>query len=244
MALKYIFPDPLEADAEGLVAAGGDLSVESLLTAYSCGIFPWFSDDSPILWWSPDPRMVLFPEKFKVSTSILQKIKSGKFSIAIDRNFGEVIRQCAAVSRKGQSGTWITDGMVDGYIDLHREGYAHSFETYYEGELSGGLYGVSLGKAFFGESMFYKVTDASKVAFFYLVMLARKLEFDIIDAQQSTSHLKSLGAEDIPREMFIKVLKSSLKKPTFKGSWRGFEEMLGDPSGLRPPPLRQGRSSR
>ncbi len=183
MALEYIFPDPLKADAEGLVAAGGDLSVEALLTAYSQGIFPWFDKDSPILWWSPDPRMVLFPDKFKISVSYKQKIKSRKFTILIDRNFEEVIRQCAAVRRKGQKGTWITDDIIRAYTALHMEGYAHSFEAWHEGKLAGGLYGVSMGGAFFGESMFYNMTDASKVAFYHLVMLASKLDFAIVIAK-------------------------------------------------------------
>ena len=226
MALKYIFPDPLKADAEGLVAAGGDLSVDALLTAYSKGIFPWFNNDSPILWWSPDPRMVLFPDKFKISASFKQKIKSRKFTVLIDRNFEEVISQCAAVRRKGQKGTWITDDIIRAYTDLHREGYAHSFEAWHEGKLAGGLYGASLGGAFFGESMFYNMTDASKVAFYHLVMLASKLDFDVIDAQQSTSHLKSLGAEDIPRTEFIKILKNSLQRQTIKGSWKRFEKEI------------------
>jgi leucyl/phenylalanyl-tRNA---protein transferase len=226
VALKYYFPDPLKADAEGLVAAGGDLSSEALLTAYSKGIFPWFDSDSQILWWSPDPRMVMFPEKFRISASFRQKIISRKFTAGIDRNFHEVIKHCADARRKGQRGTWITNGMIDAYTELHYKGYAHSFESYHNGELAGGLYGISLGGSFFGESMFYKITDASKVAFFCLVMLLRKLQFDMIDAQQSTAHLKSLGAEDVPRAEFIRLLRESLEKPTIKGSWTAFEKDL------------------
>ena len=219
MSFEYQFPDPRTADPDGLLAAGGDLSIESLLTAYSKGIFPWYDKHSPILWWSPDPRLVLFPEKFIISESLKQRIRSGQYNVLIDYDFGQVISQCAAVKREGQDGTWITREMTSAYIQLHQEGYAHSFETYHEGRLVGGLYGVSLGRAFFGESMFYLMRDASKVALHALVNWARKHDFHFIDAQQSTSHLISLGAEEIPREDFLSMLERALGYKTLRGKW-------------------------
>jgi leucyl/phenylalanyl-tRNA--protein transferase len=219
MPFEYQFPDPNTADSDGLLAAGGDLSIGSLLTAYSQGIFPWFDDQSPILWWSPDPRLILLPEKFRLSTSLQQRISKKVYMVTRDLDFEGVIRNCAVKKRPGQEGTWITRGMMEAYIDLHHEGYAHSFETYYEGRLVGGLYGVSLGSAFFGESMFYHMRDASKIAFHGLVEWAVQHNFQFIDAQQSTSHLKSLGAEEIPRSLFLKMLQEALRHDTLKGKW-------------------------
>lgn len=219
MSFEYQFPDPRTADPDGLLAAGGDLSVESLVTAYSKGIFPWYSEGSPILWWSPDPRLVLFPQEFNLSASLEQRIRTGKYTPAIDNDFESVIRQCASVKRSGQNGTWITEAMIKAYISLHHAGFAHSFETYYNGELAGGLYGVSLGRAFFGESMFYHMRDASKVALSGLITWALKNRFHFVDAQQSTSHLKSLGAVEIERETFLNLLKDALQFPTIRGKW-------------------------
>jgi leucyl/phenylalanyl-tRNA--protein transferase len=219
MPFEYQFPDPRTADHDGLLAAGGDLSIESLVTAYSQGIFPWFDQNSPILWWSPNPRLVLFPEKFRLTASLKQRIRSGIYTVMTDYDFEGVIRQCAVIKRNGQDGTWITENMIKAYIDLHHAGLAHSFETYHQGELVGGLYGVSLGSTFFGESMFFRMRDASKVALCCLVEWAIKHEFAFIDAQQSTSHLKSLGAKEIARDDFLKLLKESLKFPTIKGRW-------------------------
>ncbi len=219
MPFEYQFPDPMKADEDGLLAVGGDLSIESLLTAYSMGIFPWYDDHSPILWWSPDPRLVLFPEKFKVSDSLSRTIRKGQFTIKTDTDFEGVIRQCAMIRRKGQNGTWLTPEMITAYIRLHRAGYAHSFETWSGDNLVGGLYGVSLGRAFFGESMFHHVRDASKVALHALVKWCIEHNFQFIDAQQSTSHLKSLGAEDIPRGRFLTMLEDALKFDTIKGKW-------------------------
>ena len=220
MPFEYQFPDPRTADADGLLAVGGDLSIESLVTAYSRGIFPWFEENSPILWWSPDPRLILHPEKFRVSRSLDQQIKNNKFRVKIDSAFEEVIRNCAAVNRNGQLGTWITQEMMLAYIRLHHAGFAHSFETWYNDRLVGGLYGVSLGRSFFGESMFYLMTNASKVALYYLVEWAKHNNFHFIDAQQSTSHLKSLGAEEVPRIKFLDMLGKSLEYPTLKGTWK------------------------
>jgi leucyl/phenylalanyl-tRNA--protein transferase len=218
---ELIFPDPSFAEPEGLLAVGGDLSSERLLTAYANGIFPWFSENGPILWWSPDPRFILFPDKFKVSHSLQQKIKRKVFTVKIDSNFEQVINACAETERKYEEGTWITKEMKEAYIGLHHEGFAHSFETYFEGNLVGGLYGVSLGKAFFGESMFYTMTDASKVALYYLVQKVKGFGFQFIDSQVETDHLMSLGAELISRNEYLKLLKGAiLTKPSKTGKWQ------------------------
>jgi leucyl/phenylalanyl-tRNA---protein transferase len=219
MPLEYQFPNPRTAESDGLLAVGGDLSIQSLITAYSSGIFPWFDDHSPILWWSPDPRLVLFPGKFRLSNSLKQKIKNGNYLVTIDGAFEQVIGQCAAIKRKDQDGTWITDEMINAYIALHQAGLAHSFEIWHSGILAGGLYGVSLGRAFFGESMFHIMRDASKVALHALVTWCLKNNFLFIDAQQSTSHLKSLGAEDISRNDFLILLEKALKHETLRGNW-------------------------
>jgi leucyl/phenylalanyl-tRNA--protein transferase len=219
MSFEYQFPDPASADPDGLLAVGGDINIESLITAYSQGIFPWYDEHSPILWWSPDPRLVLYPEKFRLTSSLKQRLRSHAFTVLTDHDFEGVIRNCAVIKRNGQDGTWITEEMIGAYVNLHHAGFAHSFETYFKGKLVGGLYGVSLGRAFFGESMFHHMTDASKVALHSLVKWSIQHEFGFIDAQQSTSHLKSLGAEEIPRALFLKLLKESLKVPTIKGKW-------------------------
>jgi len=213
------FPEPSLAGEDGLLAAGGTLDTEVLLEAYSRGIFPWYSADSPILWWSPDPRMILFPENFKVSKSLSQAIRNTDYQVRMDTAFAEVIQHCAKQPRPGQEGTWITQAMIDAYIGLHEQGYAHSVEVFGKGGLAGGLYGVSLGRAFFGESMFHLERDASKIAFHYLVDFARLHDFDFIDAQQSTNHMKSLGAEEVSREKFLVFLEKSLEKSTIRGKW-------------------------
>jgi leucyl/phenylalanyl-tRNA--protein transferase len=219
MPYNYVFPDPLKADKDGLLAAGGDLSAEALISAYSAGIFPWYDADSPILWWSPDPRLVLFPERFKISYTLMQTIKRERYSVRFDHDFPAVIRNCANVKRRNQKGTWINPDMQQAYINLYQLGYAHSVEMYSGSELAGGLYGVSLGRAFFGESMFHHQADASKVALYHLVEQMKKWEFHFIDAQQPTAHLKSLGAEEIPRKEFLKRLARSLEYTTRRGSW-------------------------
>jgi len=214
-----IFPDPKLADAHGLLAIGGDLSAERLLLAYENGIFPWYSEDQPILWFSPDPRLVLFPAKIIVSRSLKKIINKKVFDIRFDSNFEEVIVECSKIERKDQDGTWITSDMIDAYIDLHNQGYAHSVEAYFEGSLVGGLYGVSLGGAFFGESMFHTMTDASKVALYYLVEKVKDWDFDFIDSQVVTEHMKNLGAEEISREKYLLLLQNSLKKKTRNSKW-------------------------
>lgn len=214
------FPDPNSADEDGLLAVGGELSPEFLLSAYSQGIFPWFNEGDPYLWFSPNPRLILFPDKFKISKSLHQTIRSNRFEIRIDENFENVMRNCSQAPRVGQFGTWITDEMIEAYCKLHQLGFAHSFETYKNGELAGGLYGLSLGKAFFGESMFHKETDASKMALFHLVTFCVKNEFHFIDAQQSTAHMKRMGAEDISRVEFLRILNIALESDTFQGKWK------------------------
>ncbi len=220
MFLNFRFPHPSTANPDGLLAYGGNLEVDTLLSAYSQGIFPWYGDDSPILWWSPDPRLVLYPDELKISKSLMQKIKKKTFEIRLDENFEMVIRQCAAIDRKGQNGTWITDEMQQAYINLHKAGYAHSVETYYNDTLVGGLYGVSIGGVFFGESMFYLETDASKVALYYLVKLLKKCHYRIIDAQQSTKHLKSLGAREISRNEFLNIIREAITQKGIEGKWK------------------------
>ncbi len=213
------FPDPKLADDDGLIAQGGELSPEYLLSAYCQGIYPWFCEDEPILWWSPNPRMILRPGQFKLKKSLRRVIKKAVFEIRVDTAFREVITNCSRIPRPDQLETWITNDIIDGYVKLHQLGYAHSFESYYKGELVGGLYGISLGNCFFGESMFFTKSDASKVAFFYLVQFALKHNFSFIDAQQPTDHLKSLGAEPISRNSFLTLLENALQKETIRGKW-------------------------
>lgn len=213
------FPDLDEADESGLLALGGDLSIERLKLAYSKGIFPWYEKGMPILWWSPDPRMVLFPDKMIISHSLKQSIKKQQFTVTIDKAFEKVIKNCAKTPRRGEKGTWITREMKNAYIDLHEAGFAHSAEAWLDGELVGGLYGVAMGKAYFGESMFHHVTNASKVAFYHLVEKLSSWDFKIIDAQVYTNHLESLGGEMIPRSQYIHILEKALPIEDITGSW-------------------------
>lgn len=214
-----VFPPPDYADPSGLIAVGGDLSSDRLLEAYRVGIFPWYSEDQPILWWSPDPRLVLDLDQFKISRSLGKTLRRRVFQVTFDRVFEEVIAACATVPREDQSGTWITPEMREAYIRLHGLGYAHSVEAWLEGKLVGGLYGVSLGKAFFGESMFHRHTDASKVALAILVEKLRSWSFHFIDAQMSTEHMCRLGGQEISRRIFLKKLQSALRHPTKRGKW-------------------------
>src|SRR5688572_25592620 len=203
----------------GLLCAGGDLSPGRLVAAYSQGIFPWFSEGDPILWWSPDPRMVLFPEELKVSRSLRKAVAKGLYEIRVDTDFRSVMEACAA-PRNGQGGTWIVPEMVAAYTALHEMGFAHSYESWREGELVGGLYGMALGKVFFGESMFARAPDASKVALVHLVERLRPADFRVIDCQQATAHLASLGAREIPRPAFAQLLRESIQYPPSGESWR------------------------
>ena len=214
-----LFPNPAEAEPDGLLAIGGDLSPRRLVNAYAMGIFPWY-DEEPILWWSLAPRMVLFPDEFRYSKSLRRVVQSGRYEVRIDSNFEQVMLHCASVEREGQDGTWINKDMLQAYCRLHQEGLAHSFESYYQGQLVGGLYGVSLGKVFFGESMFHTMTDASKVAFVRLVDFCKEHDFRLIDAQQETPHLASLGARPISREEFQKILAANdIGQDTIRGRW-------------------------
>ena len=206
-----IFPRPELADPDGLLAVGGDLSPQRLLNAYANGIFPWYSEGQPILWWSPNPRMVLFPNEFKRHKNLRRLAQSGKFSVAMDTDFPGVIKACSEAERKGQEGTWITPEMQEAYIRLYEMGFAHSVECRLDKRLVGGLYGVVLGKVFFGESMFHKVTDASKVALWHLVDFLLENNFRMIDAQQDTPHLRSLGARLISREAFMEILRKNIE---------------------------------
>jgi len=211
-----VFPPAEAAEADGLLAAGGDFSSERLLNAYASGIFPWFEEDDMIYWFSPDPRLVLFPENLKISNSLARVIKSGRFEIRYDTRFREVMEACAAVVRPDQQGTWINSSFIDGYEQLHHKGYAHSVECYLDGSLAGGLYGVSLGRAFFGESMFFKVADASKVALYHLVKKVSTWQFHFIDCQVETDHLVRSGATNIPRKEYLRRLSEALKYPTIQ----------------------------
>ncbi len=214
-----IFPPPHRALDDGLLAVGGDLSVERLLLAYQHGIFPWYSDDSPLLWWSPDPRLVLYPAELHVSKSLRKVVKNRVFQVTLDTAFRQVMTACAQIDRPTQDGTWILDEMIDAYCRLHDAGYAHSVDVWREDELVGGLYGISLGRCFFGESMFSRCSNASKVALYHLVEHVKTLRFDLIDCQVTTDHLVSLGAREIPRAQFLAELVQSLQHPTIRGRW-------------------------
>lgn len=214
------FPPVEAATPEGLLAIGGDLGPERLLEAYRRGIFPWYNPGQPILWWSPDPRAVLYPDKLRISRSLRQTLKRGRFRVRFDTAFREVMLACAA-PRANSSGTWITDDMVTAYCRLHELGYAHSIETWADERLVGGLYGIALGGLFFGESMFARATDASKVALVALVQQLRAWGYPVIDCQVPSEHLTSLGAENIPRARFLQELAAALRHPGRPGRWSG-----------------------
>ena len=226
--LHWLDPNDVEApfpnvehalkEPDGLLAIGGDLSPLRLLRAYRQGIFPWYNNDQPILWWSPDPRNVLFPERLKVSRSLRKALRNNKFNVTADTAFRRVI-QCCAEPRKSCNDTWLTRDMIEAYCRLHTMGYAHSVESWYEGELAGGLYGLSIGKIFFGESMFARRNDASKIAFFWLVERLRQWGYALIDCQVASAHLASLGAETIPRPDFVSMLERHCDLPTPWGIW-------------------------
>lgn len=216
---RLAFPDPRFANENGLLAVGGDLREERLLLAYENGIFPWYSEGEPILWFSPDPRLVLRPMELKISKSLVRKRRSGEFETRFDTAFGEVIRRCARAKRDGQEGTWITDDMITAYEKLHKMGRAHSVETYSSDKLVGGLYGVSLGRAFFGESMFHDVADASKIALWALAERLLDWKFDLIDCQMTTPHLVSLGAREMSRSDFLELVRESVAKKPPPDNW-------------------------
>ena len=209
-------------DPSGLLAAGADLSPERLIQAYRQGIFPWFSNGDPILWWSPDPRMVLFPSELKVTRSLEKALRNREYEVRVDTRFGAVMSACAKAPREGQNGTWITDEMINAYCALHSQGLAHSVETWIDGELAGGLYGIALGQAFYGESMFARATDASKIAFVHLVRQLQRWQFGIIDCQMRTDHLTRFGAREIPRSEFSALLAKlvNCNNPVTKSPWK------------------------
>ena len=212
------FPDVEEAE-DGLLAIGGDLTPERLIQAYYCGVFPWFSNDEPIMWWAPDPRFILLPENLKVSKSMRNILNREKFKVTFDTAFKEVINNCQKSPRKGQDGTWITEDMKKAYTVLHEKGIAHSVEVWEEDVLVGGLYGISLGTAFFGESMFSKASNASKTALISIINNDLNLNFTFIDCQIHTDHLATMGANEIPRKSFMGILASALQEESFIGSW-------------------------
>lgn len=214
------FPPVSQAlkDPNGLLAAGGDLSTERLLSAYSKGIFPWFDDDQPILWWSPDPRCVLFPDRLHVSRSLAKSMRQLDYEITFDTAFNDVISACSA-PRTNEPETWITDSMNEAYVELHKQGHAHSVEFWVNGELMGGLYGIAMGRLFFGESMFSRASNASKIAFVHLVEKLKSWGYCLIDCQVESEHMSSLGASSISRSEFVRILTREGQE-TLKHSWQ------------------------
>jgi leucyl/phenylalanyl-tRNA--protein transferase len=222
---KHQFPPADHASEEGVLAVGGDLSTERLLTAYALGIFPWFNEGDPITWWSPDPRMVLFPSELKVSKSMRPYFSQGKYTLSVDKDFEGVMRNCQQ-PRGMHGGTWITEDMVEAYVRLHELGYAHSVEVWQGDDMVGGLYGVAIGKCFFGESMFTRLSNASKFGFIYMVKMLEALGFWLIDCQQATSHLGSLGARPIHRADFLKIMERNRTQETLRGHWGALSDAL------------------
>lgn len=220
---QYIFPHPESSDKQGLLAIGGELSPKRILQAYSQGIFPWYEPGCPVLWWSPNPRLILIPNDFKLSRSLKKSLKK-PFRFSIDTAFHQVITACATQADRLNK-TWITHDMIEAYTQLHHIGYAHSFEVWEDENLAGGLYGLSLGSAFFGESMFHNVTDASKIALYFLCRTMKEWGFDFIDCQLPTEHLLKSGAKIIARKEFLYRLEESLNNPDKTGKW----EVLASP---------------
>jgi len=216
---QHLFPDPALADPSGLLGVGGDLDPERVLTAYRSGIFPWYSQGQPILWWSPDPRMVLFTEELRIQRSLAKRIRQQRYRITLDRAFAEVVERCALTARPDQRGTWITTEMSEAYAHLHALGHAHSVEAWEGDELVGGLYGVAVGRLFSGESMFATAPDASKIAFVHLVTQLREWGFPLIDCQVHTPHLERFGAREIPRRDYLAALRDVLTYPNRIGRW-------------------------
>lgn len=214
-----VFPDPAEADPDGLLAVGGDLSPRRLVAAYANGIFPWYAAGSPILWWSTDPRLVLFPAELHVPHSLRRVLNSDRLRFSLDAAFDEVIRACARTTRPGQDGTWLVPEMIAAYEELHVLGIAHSAEAWQEGRLVGGLYGVALGSVFFGESMFHAVPDASKALFATLVPWLKARGCTLIDCQQTTAHMLRFGSREIPRTLFLQLVSRGLESDALRGEW-------------------------
>ena len=221
LGLRDPFPPVEQAldEPNGLLAAGGDLSPERLLDAYAHGIFPWFNEDDPVLWWSPDPRMVLFPRELHMSRTLRRTIRSGQFAVTLDRAFEAVVEGCAA-PRRDQDGTWITDDMLRAYTRLAQLGYAHSVEAWEQETLAGGLYGVAIGRVFYGESMFSRRSNASKVALAHLARQLERWRFVVVDCQMATGHLASLGAREIPRGDFLRSMRAGIAQPGVPAPWQ------------------------
>ncbi len=215
---ELIFPPPQLASKEGIIAIGGDLDIDRLLLAYQTGVFPWYAEGEPIMWWSPDPRLVLFPDEIRISRTLKKVLRKNQFRVTMDTGFERVISECAG-TRHDEEGTWIVDDMIDAYINLHRAGYAHSVEVWQDENLAGGLYGVSLGGTFFGESMFTNISNASSVGLVKLIEYLKSISINLIDCQVKTDHLIRFGAREIPRSRFLKLLKLSVNQPTKKGKW-------------------------
>lgn len=213
------FPHPDLASDEGVVAIGGDLSIDRLLLAYQYGYFPWFNPDEPILWWHPNPRFVLFTEDVRIAKSMRSYFNQEKFTLSFDQDFDGVINACEKIKRHNQPGTWISEDIKEAYTELHRMGIAHSVEVWEDDKLVGGLYGVSLGKIFFGESMFSLVSNSSKFALISLAAVLRKNGYEIIDCQMPNSHLKSMGGRYISRNVFLSILRSNIHEETIYGDW-------------------------
>ena len=218
----YIFPDPRKACDEGLLAYGGDLDPNRILSAYKAGIFPWFSEGDPPLWWSPNPRFILYPDQLKISKSFRKTLKKRLFEVKFDTDFKSIINACANTPRQGQKGTWIVEQMQKAYLELYEMGFAHSVESYLDGKLVGGLYGVAMGKAFFGESMFSYVNDASKICLKALSDVLGERGYHFIDCQIRTDHLVRQGACEIDRDIFLDILEKALGKSSDIGSWQQF----------------------
>ncbi len=217
---RPVFPNPALARHDGLLCVGGDLTPERLLAAYQNGIFPWFSEDDPPLWWSPDPRLVIFPGKVRVSRSLQKKIRRKVYTVTMDQAFNRVINACADLrNRPGHGGTWLMPEMIDAYCDLHRRGYGHSVETWKDGTLVGGLYGIALGGCFFGESMFSTMDDSSKVALAALDRSLVEKKFNLIDCQVRSEHLVSMGGVEISRRDFLAIVHASLKRESLRDAW-------------------------
>lgn len=214
-----VFPDPAHADEDGLLAVGGDLSPQRLLMAYGQGIFPWYSENAPILWWSPDPRLILEPSKIHVPRRLERILRQGCFTFTLDTAFKRVIGLCADTPRRGAHGTWIVPEMLAAYCRLHELGFAHSVEAWSGGELVGGLYGVAMGGAFFGESMFYREPDASKAALATLMRALDRAGFTLFDCQQTTAHMLRFGGFEVPRVEFLSRLRTALELPFLRGAW-------------------------
>ncbi len=233
------FPDPRSTDRRGILCVGANLSPGVLLSAYSRGIFPWFSEGDPILWWSPNPRFVLFPPEIRVSESMRKVLRKGTYTLTLDRDFRGVIEACSSAPRPGQDGTWITRGMIEAYVRLHHLGFAHSVEAWKGSELAGGLYGVSLGRLFCGESMFSKAPNASKAALIALAWRLADEGFPVIDSQVRTEHVASMGGRNIPRTRYLDLVRACLELPGLRGSWDGLLAGFPDSAGWRKAVLRR-----